>query len=160
RDWSSDVCSSDLKLGPRRPGGDPGFALPAAAVGGALHGHKQIAYGRPSNPWRQLKEMQLTDLAGLLAGRGPRWLTLDPQYFATVGQPLLRIESQRCHVEALADLASLAALVLRLLLSVHQLSMRKPDAPLPRISQRLPGRLPGLPAPELHEVDVGCLGGR
>jgi cholesterol oxidase len=149
-----------LQLGPRLPGGDPGFALPAAAVGGRLRGHKHISYGRPSNPWRQLQELQITEFAGLCGRGGPFRLALDPRYFAEVGQPLLRIESQRCHVEALADLASLAALVLRLLLSIHQLSARKPDPPSPRLAQRLPGRLPGLPAPQIHEIEVGRLGER
>lgn len=150
----------ELQLGPRLPGGDPGFALPAAAVGAALRGHKHITYDRPSNPWRQLQELQLTEFADLSGRDGRFRLALDPRYFAEVGQPLLRIESQRCHVEALADLASLAALVLRLLLSTHPLSARKPDAPPARLAQRLPGRLAGLPAPQIHEVEVGCIGGQ
>ncbi|MES0872614.1 alpha/beta fold hydrolase [Sinimarinibacterium thermocellulolyticum] len=150
----------EMQIGPRLSGGDAGFVLPLDEAARSLRGHKHIGYGRPSNPWRQLQEMQLTEFGGVLAGKGPQALVLDPAYFAERSQPLLRIEAQRCHVEALADLAALAALVLRLLLSTHQLSARKPDAPRPRQAQRLPGRLPGLPEPQIHEIEVGRLDDR
>jgi cholesterol oxidase len=148
----------EMTLGSRLPGGDPGFALALDEVTRAVRGYKHITYRRPSNPWRQLQEMELTELAGVLGPDGPRRMILDPQYFAERSQPLLRIEAQRCHVEAIGDLASLAALVLRLMLSIHQLSARKPDAATPRLLQRLPGRLPGLPEPQRHELEVGRLG--
>jgi cholesterol oxidase len=150
----------ELQIGERLAGGDPGFVLALASADRGLRGHKHITYARPSNPWRQLQELEITAFAGLLGPGGERLLRLDPQYFAEAGQPLLRIESQHCHVEALADLASLAALMLRLLLSVHQLSARKPDAPLRPFAQRLPARLPGLPQPQIHEIEVDRLGGQ
>lgn len=123
-------------------------------AGGAIVGGKRITYARPGNPWRQLQELQLRELAGALAERQSAQLVLDPEYLAERSHPLLRIESQRDHVEALADLVSLGAYFLRMMLSIHIWNARKPDAPTPRRVQRLPGRLPGLPEPELHWIEV------
>ncbi len=147
----------DLQIGARLDGGDPGFELALAPTDRRLCGHKHITYRRPSNPWRQLQELEVTAFGGLLGPGGPHVLRIDPQYFAERGHPLLRIESQRCHVEALADLASLAALILRLLSGVHQLSARKPDPPSKACAQRLPQRLAGLPEPQIHDIEVDRL---
>ena len=143
-----------LEIGARLPGGDAGFALDLASQDRGLRGHKHIGYTRPGNPWRQLQELEITAMAGLLGAGGNRRLVLDPQYFAERSQPLLRIEAQRCHVEALADLASLGALMLRMLLSLHQLNTRKPDAPSQPPAVRVPGPLPGLPDPDVEELIV------
>lgn len=140
------------------PRGVWGFNAPDGFVGGEIRGHKHITYARPSNPWRQLQELQLSQLAGALTG--PRLLTLDPQYLAARGRPLMRIESQHCHVEALADFLSLAAYFLRMLVTIHSWALRKPDAPRHRPVERLPGKLPGLPEPEIHWLDVGEAGGQ
>lgn len=126
---------------------------PGALVGGHVLGHKHITYARPSNPWRQLQELSLTQLGAPL--EGPRRLTLDPQYLASRGRPLMRIEAQDCHVEALADFVSLAGYFTRLMLGIHIWNLRKPDTPRHRPVQRLPGKLPGLPAPEIHWLDLG-----
>nr|WP_301334232.1 GMC oxidoreductase [Solimonas sp. SE-A11] len=125
-------------------------------VGSDVRGHKHITYERPSNPWRQLQELSLTQLGDRLEGQ--RLLTLDPRYLAASGRPLMRIEAQDCHVEALVDFASLAAYFARLLLTIHVWNLRKPDTPRHRPVQRLPGRLPGLPAPEIHWLDLGKAG--
>ncbi len=124
----------------------------APVLTGAVLGHKHIVYRRPGNPWRQLTELTLTRLADRPVAESV--LVLDPQYLADRGQPLLRIESQRDHVDALADLVSVAGYLLRMLLSIHLLSARKPEPARVREIRRLPGILPGLPSPEIHVVDV------
>ncbi|AXQ29174.1 hypothetical protein D0B54_10960 [Solimonas sp. K1W22B-7] len=133
--------------------GATAFDAPAGFVGGDIRGHKHISYGRPSNPWRQLQELSLSELAGPL--EGPRLLSLDPQYLAARGRPLMRIESQRDHIEALADFVSLAGYFSRMLLTIHIWNLRKPDKVKHREVQRLPGKLPGLPAPEIHWIELG-----
>ncbi len=130
-----------------------GFQPAATLLGGDILGHKHITYARPSNPWRQLQELSLTQLGRSLTG--PALLTLDPQYLASRGRPLMRIETQDCHVEALMDFVSLAAYFMRLLLTIHVWNLRKPDTPRHRALQRLPGKLPGLPAPEIHWLELG-----
>jgi cholesterol oxidase len=124
-----------------------------------IRGRKRITYARPSNPWRQLMELGLDDLAGLMRGQ-ERLLTLEPRYLAASGQPLLRIESQRDHVEALADFASLGGYFLRMMLSIHIWNARKPDRPRDRPVQRLPGRIRGLPPPEVQQIEVDRIGGK
>lgn len=119
-----------------------------------IEGRKRITYARPSNPWRQLQELQLSRLADALYPDHKPILELDQQYLAARSQPLLRLESQRDHFEALVDLASLAMTLFRALLPIHLWNTRKPDLPRPRLPARLPGRLPGLPDPEIHEVEV------
>ena len=137
--------------------GEAGAGLPLSdLVGCDIFGHKHITYQRPSNPWRQLQELSLTQLGEPLQGRP--LLTLDPQYLVSRGRPLMRIESQDCHVEALVDFVSLAALFARMLLTIHVWNLRKPDTPRHRPVQRLPGKLPGLPAPEIHWLDLGQAG--
>ncbi|HSW13639.1 MAG TPA: alpha/beta fold hydrolase, partial [Solimonas sp.] len=160
--YKLDIGAEILFAGPAvREGGQPirHFDMPPLRQEPQLRGLKRITYGRPSNPWRQLQELELDWLDGPLARRSPRRLTLEPHYFAARGQPLLRIESQRDHVEALADFASLGAYFLRMLLSIHVWNMRKPDLPRPRQIERLPGAVPGLPDPEIHWLAVDVLGG-
>ena len=45
--------------------------------------------------------------------------------------------------------------MLRMLLTTHIWSFRLPDAPNGRKPQRLPGRIPGLPEPQINEIEVG-----
>lgn len=130
------------------------YEPPAPFEGLPIEGLKRITYARPSNPWRQLQELKLSRLADALNPSYSAVLELDQQYLAARSQALLQLESQRDHFEALVDLASLAATLLRALLPIHLWNTRKPDPPSPCPPQRLPGTLPGLPAPEIHEVEV------
>lgn len=134
--------------------------------GATIAGHKRLAYLRRANPWRQLSEMRLDSMPGLEAGAAPGarpgagpLLRLDTRFLASRQWPLLRIVRQQDQATALADVGSLLAFVLRMLATIHAWSFRKPDAAPPRPARRLPGKLPGLPAPEIHEFQVGRMPG-
>jgi choline dehydrogenase-like flavoprotein len=115
-------------------------------------GLKRLTYSERSNPWRQLMEVALGDFPGLCRSR-PAILALDPKFLAEQGVPLLKIAAQNDQVSALADVASLLAYFLRLLLNIHVWSFRKPDAPTERPIERLPGAIAGrLPSPEIDYV--------
>jgi choline dehydrogenase-like flavoprotein/alpha-beta hydrolase superfamily lysophospholipase len=126
--------------------------LSAFVAGAPIRGFKRLTYERRANPWRQLMEMRLSDFPGWRAER-PAVLSLDPKYLAEKGLPLFKIAAQNDQVSALADVASLLAYFLRLLLSIHIWSFRKPDTPRERRIERLPGALEGrLPQPEIDYV--------
>lgn len=145
----------DCAIGAELAMGDAAaFGAPEGFVGASLQGTKRITFARAANPWRQLMEITLESLGGALVPGRPAVLVLDPQYLVERGQPLMRIESQRDHVEALADLGALAAYVARMMLSIHIWSARMPELPAARTPQRLPGPLPGLPEPEVHALRV------
>lgn len=131
----------------------PALPLPGAAILGG----KRIHYGRPSNPWRQLQELSLSEFPGLVRASRAPVLSLDLPYLAARGAPLFRFTAQREHLEALTDAASLLAYFARMLLSIHLWNARKPDLPAPRAVQRLPGELPGLPKPEIHRLETDRL---
>ncbi|MGE5453086.1 MAG: alpha/beta fold hydrolase [Acidobacteriota bacterium] len=125
-------------------------------AGQRLEGHKRIIYGRRSNPWQQLMDMTLTrcpPLSPLQATTGTV-LSLDLDYLADQSVPLLRITQQTSMPDAMMDLARLGLQVARMMVPVHAWSMRKPETPKPRVICRLPSSLPGLPHPEVTELDV------
>ncbi len=131
-------------------------SLEQAAVkgfqGGCIRGSKRLTYSRRGNPWRQLMEVSLDSFP---FARGPKAiLRLDTGFLARQGIPLMRIVAQEDQPTALADLTSLALYVLRMLIHVHVWSFRAPDIPKPRSIQRLPGLVPGLPPPVIHEFQV------
>jgi len=72
--------------------------------------------------------------------------------------PLLRLTQAQDSPSAIRDVGSLLGFVTRLLIGLHVWTFRKPDAPLPREIKRLPGSVPGLPAPEITELAVGRRG--
>jgi pimeloyl-ACP methyl ester carboxylesterase len=118
-----------------------------------IHGLKRLTYERRSNPWRQLMRMELLRWPGL--ARGTPVLELDAKFLAAQGVPLLKIVGQNDQVTALADVASLLAYFLRLLLNIHIWSFRRPDAAPQRELQRLPGEIKGrLPTPEIHYLHL------
>ena len=81
-------------------------------------------------------------------------LTLDTGYLARQGVPLLRVVQQQDMPKALVDVAALGLYLLRMLILIHVWSFRLPDTPRSRAIQRLPGYVPGLPQPEIHEFPV------
>lgn len=123
--------------------------------GSIIKGIKRITYSRKSNPWRQLLEMELTQLPGLVKGREPSILKLDTNYLASQGIPLTRISIQHDQPTALLDYLSLMAYLFRLIVSIHAWSFRKPDMPDPGVKQnRLPSIINGLPDPVITELVV------
>jgi cholesterol oxidase len=118
----------------------------------AVRGEKRLTYSRRANPWRQLMEVSLK--AFPRAARKGAVLTLDTGYLARQGISLFRIVQQQDKPTALADIASLGLYLMRMLIHIHVWSFRMPDTPQPRDIQRLPGFVPGLPAPEIHEFAV------
>jgi cholesterol oxidase len=128
----------------------------ASFAGATITGKKRFTYGRAANPWNQLMRMELATFPGLQPGTRPV-LELDTGYLVSKNVALFRILTQQDQPAALADVVALGAYVLRLLLSVHVWSLRKPDTTPMRVPDRLPGMLPGMPAPEITEIKVDQL---
>jgi pimeloyl-ACP methyl ester carboxylesterase len=118
-----------------------------------IHGCKRLTYGRKSNPWRQLSQMTLDVFPGLPADTRPV-LDLDLTYLTQQGVPLMKIVQHEDEPSVIADLGALMGYFLRLLMTVHIWSFRKPDPANPGEPQRLPGVLEGLPLPEITEFTV------
>jgi pimeloyl-ACP methyl ester carboxylesterase len=84
-----------------------------------------------------------------IIGNLPR-LRLNKRYLARQQTPLLRIVDQQDGIAALTDMLAFILYAVRVILQTHALSFRRPDAPLIRIPQRLPGKAPGLPEPQIE----------
>ncbi|MCY0912311.1 alkaline phosphatase D family protein [Massilia antarctica] len=125
-------------------------------TGQRILGKKRFTYARASNPWNQLMRMELATFPCLRAATRPV-LELDTNFLVRENVPLFRILDQQDQPAALADVVSLGAYMLRLLLSIHVWSLRKPDATPMRVPARLPGIIPGLPYPEISELEVDQL---
>jgi cholesterol oxidase len=121
-----------------------------------IHGVKRLTYARCSSPWAQLMEMTLDTFPQMVSrqflppGMLPPILKFNPRYVARKAVPLFRIVEHQDRVAALIDLLSFGLYLLRILLQVHALSFRLPDAPADRVPQRLPGALPGIPVPQVE----------
>lgn len=135
-----------------------------------LIGRKTLQYNAHSNPWRQLLELELSACPGM--AQSSARLTLDPQFLVAHSTPLLHVVRQQDQVQALAELTSFAAYMSRMMLGLHLWNLGLPDAPRradpvegnrprhgeparPPAVNRLPGHLPGLPPPQIVELDVG-----
>lgn len=140
----------DLRIG--NPVRSNGLQLNGDRVTGA----KRFTYGRRANPWRQLMRMSLEEFPGLGNKESRRVLELDLAYLARIGVPLFRITNQADGATALAEVASFFGYFLRLLVGIHIWSFRSPDEDKDvREPVRLPGKLPGIPAPEIHTLHLG-----
>ena len=122
----------------------------------SITGRKRLTYSRRSNPWWQMIRMSLDKFPGFRP-QPPPVLELDTNYLTQQGAPILRVLGQSDEPAAIADLASVAAYFLRLLMCIHVWSFRKPDPADPGEPQRLPGIVKGLPAPEISEICVAKL---
>ena len=127
--------------------------LAALLSGHVIQGEKRLTYNRRGNPWGQLTTLTLTDMA-LLAAESNRLLRLDAQYMVQKNLPLLQVVAQQDKVSTLLDATRFALFMTRVMLTIHLWSFRKPDASPPRVAQRLPGVLEGLPPPEITELTV------
>jgi len=124
--------------------------------GQAIRGVKRLTYARFASPWTQAMEMTLEkfpNMATGIMGAQPK-LTLNKRYLAKQSVPLIRVVDQQDGIAAWIDLLALALYGLRVLLEVHSLSFRKPDAPAAREPQRLPGTLPGIGSPQIDWLTV------
>jgi cholesterol oxidase len=117
---------------------------------------KRLTYARAASPFTQLLEMSVDhfpEMRRSIIGKAPV-LRLNKRYLARQQIPLVRIVDQQDGMAALSDILSFLLYVVRVILQTHALSFRKPDAPLARIPQRLPGRAPGLPEPQIEWLTV------
>ena len=147
--------------------------------GATIRATKRLCYSYGANPWRQLQELTLdrfprlerwwsifsprgvslalTDFSAARArffGRARLALNLD--YLVIQGVPLLRVVGQQDRPSALVDLASFALYLARVVLQVHALSFRRPDARTDREPNRLSGAIPDrLPSPAIEWLVVG-----
>ncbi|NUS71127.1 MAG: alpha/beta fold hydrolase, partial [Ensifer adhaerens] len=112
----------DLKIGAPDP-----IAGGISLAGDRIVGTKRFTYDRRANPWRQLMEVALEQFPGVEATSGSRVLTLDLDYLARIGVPLVRITEQRDGVAAIGALVTFLGYFLRLLLGMHIWSFRAPD---------------------------------
>lgn len=127
--------------------------------GKEILGGKRITYARPSNLWRQLQELTLSKFPVEAIERQRPVLSLDLRFLAALQAPLFRFTAQSNQVNALMDAVSMGAYLARMLLKIHLWNARAPEIPRERVVNRLPGVLPGLPAPEIHTLDVDHLDG-
>ncbi|HEX5354754.1 MAG TPA: GMC family oxidoreductase N-terminal domain-containing protein [Aquabacterium sp.] len=131
------------------------WASPNLLEGQRIKGRKKLTYSRRGNPWEQLMTMTVDRFPGLNCPTDPQpTLKLNMAYLADIGVPLLRITRQRDMPSALMDLTSLALLFVRVLMNIHVWSMRAVDEGPEREAIRLPGFVPGLPPPQITELDV------
>jgi cholesterol oxidase len=120
----------------------------------AIRATKHITYRHRSNPLDQLSMATVSEFPGLSRQGEPPVLRLVPEFLARKGLPLFRIAQEQDAPQAIADLLSLGTYFVRLLISIHLLTFRKPDAAPPREFDRLPRDLPGLPPCAVAEVPV------
>jgi choline dehydrogenase-like flavoprotein/phosphodiesterase/alkaline phosphatase D-like protein/pimeloyl-ACP methyl ester carboxylesterase len=150
----------ELEIGEPRRGDEPAaiaikpeqYCAPMA--GRVIRGRKQLTYSIAGNPWRQLTELKITDFPNMLPC-SEKVLELEPKYYARQEKHLLEIAGQRDHATALFELTSFLLCMMRILLTTHIWSFRKPDKPRLDRPQRLPGKLPGLPEPQVNDIEVG-----
>lgn len=122
--------------------------------GAKIRGVKRLTYGLSASPFTQLMSMSLETFPGMRSFIGRPRLELNKRYLARQEVPLLRVVGQQDGFAALVDMLSFALYVIRVVLQVHALSFRKPDAPFARPHQLLPAAVPGLPIPQIDWLTV------
>jgi choline dehydrogenase-like flavoprotein len=129
---------------------------PKMFEGKSIRGVKRLTYRRCASPFTQLMSMSLEKFPAMrrFIGRKSPKLEFNKRYVARQEVPLLRVVGQQDGFAALIDLLSFALYVIRVVLQVHALSFRKPDAPFARPPQRLPVAVPGLPIPQIDWLTV------
>jgi len=125
--------------------------------GQGIRAVKRLTYERAANPANQWMYADLLEFPHRDPADQRKPLAVDLPYFGTVNVPLVRIDSQADQASALLDVASLMLYVSRVMLPLHAWSLRLPDRPKPRVAQRLPGDIEGLPPPEVVELPVDVL---
>ena len=116
-------------------------------------GEKRITYNLRANPLPQMTNLKLTQFPSMLPMTSAI-LKLDMRFMAIQEIPLAQITKQQNQVSALCDMASFGMYMARMMLTIHLWTFRKPDTPDERVPVRLPTTIPGLPAPEIIEIDL------
>jgi cholesterol oxidase len=127
-------------------------------------GRKRFSYGVPENLWQQLETLEVTHFADRPStGK----LSIDLSYFPDQETPLARVVSQHDLPSSLIEIGAFAGYLTRLFVNVHMWTFRRPEAPRPRVPQRLPqvikrgfiatliGNAP--PRPRIYEITVGTM---
>lgn len=133
----------------------PGFDA-SRFKGQPVRAVKRLTYRRAASPFTQLLEMSVErfpEMRRPVIAKFPL-LKLNKRYLARQQIPLLRIVDQQDGIAALTDIFAFMLYAVRVILQAHALSFRRPDAPLARIPQRLPGIAPGLPEPQIEWLAV------
>jgi cholesterol oxidase len=123
-----------------------------------ISGKKRLTYSKKGNPWRQLTELELSSFPFLKSSQsGARpVLKMQLRYLANQGVPLLRLTKQQDQPSSLADLGSFILYSLRVMISVHLWTFRKPDAGPKHTPRRLAQPLEGLESKQ-HWLTVGTM---
>lgn len=126
------------------------------AVGQAITGSKKFTYSRKSNPWRQLARVHIDEFPARDQKKPTRefFLDLDLGFLASRGIPLIQIAQQDNQPKALADVASVALYIIRMIIDIHLWSFRMPDVMRPTEPNRLAGKIPGCPEPIVSTIEV------
>ena len=118
-----------------------------------IKGEKRLTYNRRANPWQQLTTLVLTQFPALDASSDAQ-LLLDMPFLARQGLPLIRVVKQENLVNTSLDMASFGLFMTRVFISIHLWTFRQPDKPASTPPERLPGKITGLPAPEVTLLTV------
>jgi pimeloyl-ACP methyl ester carboxylesterase len=116
-------------------------------------GEKRVTYNLRANPLQQLMDLKLTCFPSMSLMTSAI-LKLDMRFMAIQEIPLVQITQQQDSVSALSDMVSFGMVMARMMLNTHLWTFRKPDTPDERVPARLPTTIPGLPAPEITEIDL------
>jgi pimeloyl-ACP methyl ester carboxylesterase len=124
--------------------------------GQTIRGVKRLTYALRASPFTQLMVMSLEKFPGMRTFPGKKLpeMELNKRYLARQEVPLLRVVGQENGFASLVDMLSFAMYLIRVILQVHALSFRKPDAPSARQPQRLPVAVLGLPTPQIDWLTV------
>lgn len=133
---------------------EPGANALGLVKGDELVGTKTMGFAKQGNPWRQLSSMQMV-LVRQAATLPLGVLRADLDYFARYRELLLSVTAQRDQIGALADLAALALLVLRVVAAGQLLKLMPPGDTAPHDGERFPGDVDGRP-PTVYTLDPDC----
>jgi pimeloyl-ACP methyl ester carboxylesterase len=126
--------------------------------GHKIRGVKRLTYALCASPFTQLMVLSLEKFPGMRTFPGKKLpeMELNKRYLARQEVPLLRVVGQENGFASLVDMVSFAFYLVRVVLQVHALSFRKPDAPSTRPHQRLPVAVLGLPTPQIDWLTVAA----
>ncbi len=147
---------------------DTAKQLPTDLIAALRRGDSQVLCGRKiinddrnRNLWRQLSQMYITDMPGIVPEQSTRPLSLDLDLLAQLRIPLLRVAKQDQLINTKLALIGLSGYLLRMLLPLQfsnylSYSSRKPakqkslaNAQQGRTPQRFPENIAELPAAEI-----------